>query len=296
MKNKKLTLLLTILLFAVSAVTAQGTKQKPTVLILPFGAENVEQSVIETLFEVFTNELAGTGKAKVIDRSNVDKIKAQHNFQNSEWSNEDKVALLGKALNANMIISGQIISFGEKLIATFRMLDVNTTEIVSSATVYAGNIFELFEKVPETVKKLVGKTESNPTTSTSKTNNKKTYYVGDKGPGGGIIFHIDGSVGFEVSENLGVYIWYKAVDVAKDYRGGGYDDWYLPSRDELNFIYRNLINPGLLRNLQGEKWHWSSYQHSSTNSWAQRFSDGYMDNFNKSLGASVRAVRTFNIE
>ena len=64
MKLKKLTLLLTILLFAVSAVTAQEPKEKPTVIVLPFGVENVEQSVIETLFEVFTNELAGTGKAK----------------------------------------------------------------------------------------------------------------------------------------------------------------------------------------------------------------------------------------
>ena len=214
MKLKKLTLILTTLLLAVSFMTAQETKGKPTIVVIPFDAKNVEQNDANVLFEVFTNEIAGTGKFKVVDRTKVDFIKKQHEFQNSDWSNDEKVAKLGNALNANIVVTGQLMPFKDKIVVSFRMLDVNTMEIVTSATARVSDTSKFFDKIPEIVKKLTGEIKSISTTSnitTSKTEsssvstnvstskNTTTYNIGDDGPGGGIIFY-HSEVGFDVYE------------------------------------------------------------------------------------------------
>ena len=227
MKLKKLTLILITLLLAVSFMTAQETKGKPTIVVIPFDAKNIEQNDANVLFEVFTNEIAGTGKFKVVDRTKVDFIKKQHEFQNSDWSNDEKVAKLGNALNANIVVTGQLMPFKDKIVVSFRMLDVNTMEIVTSATARVSDTSEFFDKIPEIVKKLTGeiksisttsnittsKTESSSvstnastpkkrsTSSTSKTTTTygKTYNIGDDGPGGGIIFYYS-KAGFDVYE------------------------------------------------------------------------------------------------
>ena len=310
MKLKKLALILVTLLLAVNFMTAQETKTKPTVVTLPFDAKSVEQSEAEVLLEVLTNEIAGTGKVTVVDRSQIDKIKAQHNFQNSEWSNSEKVAKLGNALNANIVITGQLMLFKKDIVATFRMLDVNTMEIVSSATVRVKDTSEFFDKIPEIVKKLMGeiknismssnittsKTESSSVStnvSTSSTNGK-TYNIGDVGPGGGIIFYIENDRGLEVSSWLGGYNWNDAVSVARNYNGGGFYDWYLPNKEELNLIYQNLVKTGILDVSQGKTWYWSSSQHRNLyDAFHLNFSDGYQLYYSKQYICSVRAVRAF---
>lgn len=46
------------------------------------------------------------------------------------------------------------------------------------------------------------------------------YKIGGKGPGGGLIFHIDGNKYLESSDNLGYADWNEACTIAKYYRGG----------------------------------------------------------------------------
>ena len=210
---RKLTLIFLSLLFIVSAVTAQETKGKPTIVVIPFDAKNIEQNDANVLFEVFTNEIAGTGKFKVVDRTKVDFIKKQHEFQKSDWSNDEKVAKLGNALNANIVVTGQLMPFKDKIVVSFRMLDVNTMEIVTSATARVSDTSEFFDKIPEIVKKLTGEIKSISTTSnitTSKTESSSVstnasttygnaYNIGDDGPGGGIIFY-HSEEGFDVYE------------------------------------------------------------------------------------------------
>ena len=77
MKQKKLTVILLVLLVVATAVFAQ---EKPTVVIVPFDTVGVDETEADVLFEVFTSEFAGLGKTRVVDRSSVDKIKAQHQF------------------------------------------------------------------------------------------------------------------------------------------------------------------------------------------------------------------------
>ncbi len=145
------------------------------------------------------------------------------------------------------------------------------------------------------------------------------YRIGDTGPGGGIVFYNDGKMAYEVSYVLGCLKWGEAKKVADGYRGGGFSDWRLPTKEELNLVYQNLRKPGIIT---GNDWHWSSSQSSNYDHWAQSFGgggqssgrqssgsySGYHERLRAFLGArsetsvndykhySVRAIRSFSID
>ena len=73
-----------------------------------------------------------------------------------------------------------------------------------------------------------------------------------------------------------------AAKAAAAYSGGGKDDWFLPSKEELNQMYIQIITVG-----------WSSSQGSYSNAWLQDFGNGNHGNYSKNLSFNVRAVRAF---
>lgn len=338
---KKLTLITILLMIFATLMFAQENQTKAVVAIAGFDVKGVSEDEANVLFEVFISEFAGLGKCKVVDRSSVDKIKEQHQFQNSDWSNSEKVAKLGNALNANMVITGQLMLFKDTLVGTFRMLDVNSMEIVATATERVKDTNEFFMKLNDIAKKLVKSIASN--------DSDKDYQIGDIGPGGGYIFYVsevafpvhqyqpDGSTKMckylEVSPlELGQYTWCSCRDKSwcnvstSDGLGAGVvntlnilttkhrngisisncaayaclkyytgtteqGDWYLPSKMELDLLYRNLRDK--IINTGSSGYHWSSSECYNDGAWGQRFSDGYQGNLYKSNTYSVRAIRAF---
>jgi TolB-like protein len=115
--------------------------------------------------------------------------------------------------------------------------------------------------------------------------------IGDYGPGGGIVFFAEGERYMEVSGILGEQTWSNALTTARNYKGGGYSDWRLPTKDELNLIYKNLRAKHI--GSLGDSWHWSSSENGSSLAWEQRFSDGRQGTNSKANTDSVRAVRAF---
>jgi len=70
----------------------------------------------------------------------------------------------------------------------------------------------------------------------------------------------------------------------------GFDDWYLPSRQELNKLYENKVAIGGFAN----KFYWSSTQRNPFGAWGQGFGDGFQGSNRKDFqGQHVRAVRSF---
>ena len=126
-----------------------------------------------------------------------------------------------------------------------------------------------------------------------KESKKGKYSIGDTGPGGGIVFHIAGNTYMEVSHILGEYQWDEALKVAKNYKGGGFTNWQLPTKEQLNNIYVNLKDNSSA-NL-GDTWHWSSseYNDSDSDAWVQFFSNGNQYSALKTKIGRVRAVRAF---
>jgi hypothetical protein len=87
----------------------------------------------------------------------------------------------------------------------------------------------------------------------------------------------------------------KAAQMCASLNINGRKDWFLPSRDELNFMYENLKRKGI-GNFSNE-WYWSSSQDGSYDgdyAWGQDFDDGYQSyTSGKNITLSVRAVRAF---
>jgi hypothetical protein len=80
-----------------------------------------------------------------------------------------------------------------------------------------------------------------------------------------------------------------AAGWARAYKGGGYTDWYLPSKDELNKLYQHQAAIGGF----GPNYYWSSSESDADFAWTQAFDLSSQNPFNKNGASYVRAVRAF---
>lgn len=157
------------------------------------------------------------------------------------------------------------------------------------------------------------------------------YSIGDKGPAGGIIFFInpefkrDGWKYLEVApDDIGSAKWSSrkknisgakgipigtgkkntlaiidsieeeriAARLCAEYRGGGENDWFLPSRDELDLIYKLLHKRKFLKLPQ--KLYWSSTESDVGRfAWSQHFFTGSQYSLYKHEFLLVRPIRAF---
>ncbi len=157
----------------------------------------------------------------------------------------------------------------------------------------------------------------------------KTYAIGDTGPSGvGIVFYVtDGGLhGLEAapidqnpsswsnlyslvgttktaigtgSANTDAIIGQSghvtsAAQICRDYRKDEEGYWFLPSKDELDLMYKNLHLAGLggFEAAVGT-FYWSSSEVTDGAAWYQRFDNGTQDVTDKSYIRLVRAVRAF---
>ena len=105
---------------------------KPVMVIATFDAKGFSEEDIEFVMNLFTSSFIKLGVANIVDRSSFDKIKKELSFQDSDWSDSNKVAEMGHALNANQVAVGQLMKRRNKIILTVKILDVNTTTIIAS--------------------------------------------------------------------------------------------------------------------------------------------------------------------
>ena len=97
-----------------------------------------------------------------------------------------------------------------------------------------------------------------------------------------------------------------AAEICTNLNLNNYDDWYLPSKDELNLLYNNLHLNGLGGFITGSAgnisgWYWSSTEGEDDGNaaWVQSFKDGQngfqatYDIGIKTFNNNIRAVRSF---
>lgn len=103
--------------------------------------------------------------------------------------------------------------------------------------------------------------------------------------------------GFSNTSNIiasqGIIATNYAAGVARAYTGGGYTDWYLPSKDELNKLYLNRFAIG---GFMSNGLYWSSSENQNYpyhSAWLQDFGNGGPLSSFKDFDVNVRAIRYF---
>lgn len=93
------------------------------------------------------------------------------------------------------------------------------------------------------------------------------------------------------AQGAGTYAAMLCDNLSLTHNGISYDDWFLPSKDELNLMFMNLKNKGYggFQNLN----YWSSTEAGETHAWYKDFRFGASDYHNKSIEYTIRAVRAF---
>lgn len=88
-------------------------------------------------------------------------------------------------------------------------------------------------------------------------------------------------------------VGYSAAKICSDFKGGGFNDWYLPSKFELNLLYVQY-KKWVVKNFARD-FYWSSSEDVNDVAWLVRFYDGLLYNYPKygSTAFRVRAIRAF---
>ena len=111
--------------------------------------------------------------------------------------------------------------------------------------------------------------------------------------GGGIVFYVDhtGQHGLiaakaDIPEKFN---WVNAKRECEESMEGGYDDWVLPNKVQLNQLYLHKDVVGGFP----EVIFWSSSESDAGHAWCQNVSNGNQYDYDKSFYDRVRAVRSF---
>ena len=113
---------------------------------------------------------------------------------------------------------------------------------------------------------------------------------------GGKIFYVDPTYrhGLVVDTvDLGLTNWEDATNICSNYRSGGYSDWRLPTKEDLNLLYKQKDTLGGFINYK----YWSNEELPSKedddSAYYENFTNGTQGKAAQSDIYTVRAVRKF---
>ena len=143
-------------IFALFVCIGIFAQQQPVVAVAPFDAiSGISATDANMITRVFFIRLGNTNRVSLVDRNVVDRVLREHSFQTGDWSNEQKTAELGRALNSDWIVRGELEKFGENILVTVQFYDIQTFRFMGGADTLLANANEAMEKMDPLVNRLV---------------------------------------------------------------------------------------------------------------------------------------------
>ncbi len=249
----------TALVLVIFVLTSSAFAQRIAVLNFNAGT-GVQQSEVDGLSGIFNTFFSPKG-AEIVERTNVDRIIQEQNFQKSRISNTDMVKL-GELLNVSLIVVGDVNIIMDEYNVDVRVVNTQTgTIVVKDGASFSkngsyremmkklgGRISDALESEIENIKKTLGENNSkglpkSMTTAITEDTDKRERTN---------LVELHGYLKL-YPEELGVFHvkpsdLIRCINAEQKY---GYDTWRLPTQSELDLIASNGY-------LSGEKYMTSS--------------------------------------
>ena len=257
-KAIKALFVLLIMILTVSGSFAAEKNNKPEIMtvdnyiaVFDFEVTTGDKGIARPLTESVRREIVLSGKYKVIDRGNMEKILGEQKLQMSGCVSGECIVEAGQLLGVGKLISGTVSMVGKTYYLTLSLISVKTGEIENVAEdTCKCEVDELIGSTKRLAKKLLGEKDEQPAATEHKPVPATISIVPPAVPAkeiardGRFIAYDNGTV-LDTQTNLmwaakdnGYEInWGDAKSYCVNYRGGAYTDWRMPTQDELAGLY-----------------------------------------------------------
>ena len=125
-----------VVLLPFSARAADSAPSKiPMVAVMPFTGRSLDADALETVSAALGSDLLNTGKFRVMERSQMQAILKEQNFQQSGACDGSECAVeIGKLLSVDHMVVGTVGKVGGTYVVTTRLVSVQTGEVLKSVT------------------------------------------------------------------------------------------------------------------------------------------------------------------
>ena len=292
---------------------------KAAVLTFASGSQAFSDYIIDEL----ATSISSSRNIQVIDRQHTDAIRKEFNIQFSGDVSDAEVKRIGHQLGAQYVVTGSLVDIGNAF--RFRVAAINIETAVregsSSLNININDPQVVFLLTGQRPTQTGGAPVDSGTYKIGDTGPAGGFVFYDKGVFSGGWRYLEaapaetefiaqwgaskkGVAGTVTTIGSGKRNTQLIVDRLKQLRESGraaqlcaslnfdgFSDWFLPSKDELDLMYKNLKQKDL--GGFGDRWYWSSSHYYSNYAWLQFFSGGNQLGTGKNFTYSVRAVRAF---
>jgi TolB-like protein len=151
------------ILLALFAITRLFAQQQPVVAVVPFDViSGVSTTDATMITDVFFVRLGNTRKVDLVNRTIVQRVIKEHNFQLEDWSDKEKTAELGKALNADWIVQGDIRKMNNGILIIVQFYNIKTFKFEGGTDVRLANADEAYDKMNPLVDSLIQTIAASP--------------------------------------------------------------------------------------------------------------------------------------
>jgi hypothetical protein len=259
---KKVVKSLFALLFFIPSITgsyAADTGNKPDIktidnyiAVFDFEVTTSDKGIARPLTESVRREIVLSGKYKVIDRGNMEKILGEQKFHMSGCVAGECIVEAGQLLGVGKLISGTVSMVGKTYYLTLSLISVKTGEVENVAEdTCKCEVDELIGSTKRLSKKLLGEkadqpvaSEPTPVSSTVSRQSEQQQKIVEIAKDGRFIAYGNETVldtqtnlMWAAKDNGGNIKWTDAKVYCENYRGGGYTDWRMPAQNELASLY-----------------------------------------------------------
>lgn len=118
-------LFITLIFFSSFFANTASSYEKIPIAVLDLEAKgDASQSTAEALTALMSNDLFNTDRFDIAERERIKQIMEEHSLQMTGYTDYEQTVELGKKLNVEKMVTGELTKIGSKYIITVRLIDV----------------------------------------------------------------------------------------------------------------------------------------------------------------------------
>lgn len=108
------------------------SKSLENIAVVDFSSRGVKIDSASTISDLVRSEISKSGSFRVLERTNMDKVLSEYEFQSSGITNTENAVKAGKILNVKMLVYGSLSKLGNAYFISVTIVDIETGRIAYS--------------------------------------------------------------------------------------------------------------------------------------------------------------------